>query len=73
MKIYNNLDIKKKNKNSIVAIGNFDGINLGNKKEDLPSEEDEQFSDEEIQEFIRQIKMYQKLMEYCSKNPKECE
>ena len=48
-------------------------FNLGNKKEDLPSGEDEQYSDEEIQEFIRQIKLYQKLMEYCSKNPKECE
>jgi hypothetical protein len=39
----------------------------------LPSKEDEQVTDEEIQEFIRQLKMYQKLMEYCSKNPKECE
>jgi len=38
-----------------------------------PSKEDEQVTDEEVREFIRQLKMYQKLMEYCSKNPKECE
>ena len=29
MKIYRNLIIKKKHKNSVVAIGNFDGIHLG--------------------------------------------
>jgi hypothetical protein len=38
-----------------------------------PLKEDEQVSEEEIAEFIRLIKMYNEVMEYCSKNPKECE
>ena len=32
MIIYNNLKIKEKHKNNIVAIGNFDGIHLGHQK-----------------------------------------
>ena len=32
MKIYNNLKIKKIHKNSVIAIGNFDGLHLGHQK-----------------------------------------
>ena len=32
MKLYNSFNIKKKHKNSIILIGNFDGIHLGHQK-----------------------------------------
>ena len=32
MKVYNSLNINKKHKNGIVAIGNFDGVHLGHQR-----------------------------------------
>ena len=32
MKIYNNLNIKNNHKNSVILIGNFDGVHLGHQK-----------------------------------------
>ena len=32
IKIYKNFNIKKKHKNSIILIGNFDGLHLGHQK-----------------------------------------
>lgn len=39
----------------------------------MSSTEDEQVTDEEMAELIKQVKLLNKVMEYCSKNPKECE
>ena len=32
MIVYKNLDISKKHKNSVIVIGNFDGLHVGHKK-----------------------------------------
>ena len=32
MKLYNTFNIKKNHKNSIILIGNFDGLHLGHQK-----------------------------------------
>ena len=32
MKIYNNINLKNKHLNSVMAIGNFDGLHLGHQK-----------------------------------------
>ena len=32
VKLYNNFDINKKHKRSIILIGNFDGVHLGHQK-----------------------------------------
>lgn len=37
------------------------------------SKEDEHKGDEDIAELIEQIKLLDKVMKYCAKNPKECE
>ena len=38
-----------------------------------PSEEREQVTEEDIKKLIEEVKLLKAVMEYCSKNPKECE
>tara|TARA_B100000900_G_scaffold414154_1_gene440014 strand:+ start:330 stop:479 length:150 start_codon:yes stop_codon:yes gene_type:complete len=38
-----------------------------------PSEESEQVTEEDIKKLIEEVKLLKAVMEYCSKNPKECE
>jgi len=38
-----------------------------------PSKESEQVSEEDIKKLIEELKLLKAVMEYCSKNPKECE
>lgn len=40
---------------------------------ETPSKESEQVSEEDIKQLIEEIKLLKAVMEYCSKNPKECE
>lgn len=37
------------------------------------SKEDEPKGDEDIADLVQQIKRLNEIMEYCAKNPKECE
>ena len=38
-----------------------------------PSKESEQVTEEDIKKLIEEVKLLKAVMEYCSKNPKECE
>lgn len=38
-----------------------------------PSKEGEQVTEEDIKKLIEEVKLLKAVMEYCSKNPKECE
>ena len=66
-------NLKKKRSNSSFSVKCLLTSKCKQKPIAESSKEDEPKGDEDIAELIEQIKLLDKVMKYCAKNPKECE